>query len=368
MEFNRPIWTEIDLAKLRKNYKLIKQIVKQRLIIAVVKADAYGHGAIEVSRVLEQINAYALAVASMEEALTLRENSIKLPILVLGYVDPKTMEIASEFNISLTMFDKSFIKRLKEFRGNKKVKIHIDVDTGMGRLGMLPHEILSVAREVAMLDNVSIEGIYTHFSSADFDKEYTSLQLKTFYNVIQELRKEHLCPEVIHASNSSAVLNEPKSYFNAVRPGILLYGLSPTGLNCQNFEPILSFKSRVISARKIEKGSSIGYGRTFVTKKDSLLATIPVGYADGLPRNLSNKGEVLIKGLRAPIVGNISMDMTAIDVTGFPYIHPGNEVVIIGSQGNETITASDIASKTGTINYEIVTRIGKRVKRIFKNA
>lgn len=367
MEFNRPIWTEVDLAKLKKNYELIKQIVKQRHIIAVVKADAYGHGAVEVSKALEQSNAYALAVASMEEALTLRENSIKLPILVLGYVDPRTMGIASKFNISLTMFDKSFIKRLRGFKGNEKVKIHIDVDTGMGRLGIPPHEILSVARELATLDNISIEGIYTHFSSADSDKEYTSFQLKTFNKVIQELKKENLCPEVIHASNSSAVLNEPKSYFNAVRPGILLYGLSPTNLNYQGFEPILSFKSRVISARKVKDGSNIGYGRTFVTTRDSLLATIPVGYADGLPRNLSNKGEVLIKGLRAPIVGTISMDMTVIDVTGFPYIHPGNEVVIMGSQGNETITASDIASKTETINYEIVTRIGKRVKRIFKN-
>ncbi|MGC8757264.1 MAG: alanine racemase [Caldisericaceae bacterium] len=367
MEFNRPIWIEIDLAKLKENFELIRKIVNNRRIIAVVKADAYGHGACEVSKILEKSGAYALAVASMEEALILRENAINIPILVLGYVDPKTMEIAAELDISLTMFDKSFVKRLKEFRGKKKVKIHLDVDTGMGRLGMFPLEILPVAREISSLPNVSVKGIYTHFSSADSDKEYTAKQLNIFNNVIKQLKEEKLCPEIIHTSNSGAVLNEPESYFNTVRPGILLYGLTPDASN-SNFQPILSFKSRVISARNVRKGSSIGYGRTFTTRKDSLLATIPIGYADGLPRSLSNKGEVLIKGRRAPIVGTISMDLTVIDVTGFPYIHPGNEVVIIGSQGSETITATDIANQTGTINYEIVTRIGKRVKRIFKNA
>jgi alanine racemase len=368
MEFNRPIWTEIDLTKLKKNYKRIEEIVKGRRIICVVKADAYGHGAVEVSKALEESGAFALAVASMEEAMILRDNAINSSILVLGYVDPKTLGIASDLNISITMFDKSFLKRLKEYHGSKPIKIHIDVDTGMGRLGLFPEEVLDTVREITNLNNIYLEGIYTHFSSADSDKKYTADQLRIFNRIIEDLKDENLCPPITHASNSSAVLNETKSYFNAVRPGILLYGLSPLNKDIESIEPILSFKSRVISARNVKEGSNIGYGRTFITKKPSLLATIPVGYADGVPRSLSNKGEVIIKGMRAPIVGTISMDLTIIDVTGFPYIHPGNEVVLIGQQGNEKITASDIASKTGTINYEIVTRIGKRVKRIFKNS
>ncbi len=368
MEFNRPIWTEIDLTKLKRNYEKIREIVGRRNIICVVKADAYGHGVVEVSKALEKEGTYAFAVASMEEAINLRENGIKAKILVLGYIDPKTLNIAPNLNISVSMFDKSFIKRLKEYTGERPVKIHIDVDTGMGRLGILPGEVVYAVDAIKKIRNVEFEGIYTHFSSADSDSEYTKKQLLIFNKVLSKLKDERCLPPIIHSSNSSAILNAPNSFFNAVRPGLLLYGISPLKASVEGFEPVLSFKTRIIFSRKIPEKASIGYEKTFTTTKPSLLATIPVGYADGLPRSLSNVGEVLVKGMRAKIVGNISMDLSVLDVTGFPFIHPGNEVVIIGKQGNDEITASEIAEKVGTIDYEIVTRIGKRVKRIFKNS
>ncbi len=367
MEFNRPVWAEIALSKLRKNFKEIQKLTRNRKIIGVVKADAYGHGALQIAKTLEEEGIYSIATASMEEALTLRESGIKIPILTLGYVDPKTLNIAAKSNIQVTMFDKNFIKRLKEYKHKEILKIHLDVDTGMGRLGVLPQEVPQIVEEISRIKNIKLDGIYTHFSSADSDINYTKEQLSTFKSILNLLKRKDLLPPIVHAANSAAILNLKEIYFNTVRPGIILYGLSPSNDTLEGFEPILSYKARTIFTRKVPKGKSISYGRTFTTERDSLLATIPVGYADGLPRALSNKGEVLIKGQRARIVGTITMDLTIIDVTNFPYIHPGNEVVIIGKQGNEEITASEIAKKIDTINYEIVTRIGKRVKRIYKD-
>lgn len=364
MEFNRPIWVEVDLKNLRENFKSIKKIVQKRKIICVVKADAYGHGAVEISKTLQEEGAFAFAVASMEEALVLRENGIRAPILTLGYVDPRTLDIAAKSRISVTLFDKNFIKRLKEYRGNELLNIHIDVDTGMGRLGIFPDEVLSVVEDMEKIKNIRFEGIYTHFSSADIDADYTKKQLNDFNNVIKKLKEKNVNPPIIHAANSPALINFKESYFNAVRPGLILYG----AYSIQNiFKPVLSFKSRIIFARRVPEGKSISYGRSYTTTGEELLATIPVGYADGLPRALSNKGQVLVKGRRAKIVGNITMDLTIINVTNFPYIHPGNEVVIIGKQGEEEITAEEIAKLSDTISYEILTRIGKRVKRIYKD-
>ena len=367
MEFNRPIWVEVDAAKLRNNLNHVKKIVGNKKIIGVVKADAYGHGAKEVAKILEQEGIYAVAVASLEEALNLRESKIKIPVLTLGYIYPKTLDIAAKNNISVTMFDKNFIKRLKEYKGKEILNIHINVDTGMGRLGLFPSEVGKSVEEIKKLKNINIEGIYTHFATADSDLTYAKGQLNLFKNVLESLKKERLLPSLIHAANSAGILNMKEAFFNAVRPGILLYGLSPFNDREIEFEPVMSFKARIIFSRNVPKGKGISYGKIFITKKESLLATIPVGYADGLSKNLSNKGEVLVKGKRAKIVGNITMDLTVIDVTDFPYIHPGNEVVIIGKQGEEEITASEIAKKADTINYEIVTRIGKRVKRMYKN-
>ena len=363
--FARPTWVEINLSKLKRNFYRVKKIVGKRKIIAVVKADAYGHGSVEVSKTLEKAGAYALCTASLEEAIKLRESGIKIPILVLGYVNPSALPVAAKLNIPVTLFDKHFLKRLREYKGEYPLKIHINVDTGMGRIGVTPSEISEIINTLNTLPFIIFEGIYTHLSTADTDLSYANKQLSIFENILDQLKEKNLLPPLIHTANSAAILNLKRSYFNAVRPGILLYGLSPLNKAIDNFEPIMNFKTRTIYSKLVPKGKSISYGRTFITKKETLIATLPVGYADGYPRALSNKGEVLIKKRRAKIIGNITMDQTMIDVTGFPYIHPGNEVVLIGKQGNETITASEIAKKITTINYEIVSRIGKRVPRIF---
>lgn len=365
MEFNRPIWVEVNLCNLRHNFNEIKGIVKKKKIICVVKADAYGHGAIEVSKTLQEEGAYGFAVASMEEAMNLRESGISLPILVLGYVDPRTLNIASKLNISVTLFDRNFIKRLKEYTGREILNVHINVDTGMGRLGIFPEQTKEVIQALRSFSNIKFEGIYTHFSSADSNREYTIEQLNRFNKVINDLKRYNAIPEIIHAANSAAIINYRNSYFNAVRPGIMLYGVEVK--NSFDLRPVMSFKSRIIFSRKVSAGNKISYGGTYITKGEETLATIPVGYADGLPRDISNKEQVLVKGKRATIVGNVTMDLSVINVTGFPYIHPGNEVVIIGEQGSEFIGVEEIASLANTISYEILTRIGKRVKRIYKD-
>ncbi len=365
MDFIRPVWVEINLKNLKENFLNLRNIVNNRKIIGVVKADAYGHGAVEVSKVLEKSGAYALATASLEEALVLRENGIKIPILVLGYVYPEALETAASKNIFITLFDKHFVKRLKEYKGNNVLNIHINVDTGMGRIGIMPDELFDTVSEILNLKNIRLHGIYTHLSTADSDRSYAEFQLKLFNKLLRELYEHNIRPDIVHCANSAAILNISESYFDAVRPGIILYGLSPFGYPIDIFKPVMSFKARIVYVRKIPKGKSISYGRTFVSDREMLIAAIPVGYADGLPRMLSNRGEVLVKGRRAKILGRITMDQTVIDVTGFPYIHPGNEVVIMGKQGTEEIRAIDIADQVNTINYEIVSRIGKRVKRIF---
>jgi len=369
MNLIRPTWVEVNLDNVIYNFLKIKEFVKNKKIIGVVKADAYGHGAIEVSKILERYGAYTLATASLEEALNLREAGISLPILVLGYVDPAALDIASRQNIAVTLFDKNFLKRLKIYNSRAKsiLNVHINVDTGMGRIGIAPEELLPVVKSIKDLSNVHFQGLYTHFATADNDLQFAEEQLKVFNELIKNLLLSEIKPELIHCANSAAILTiGEKSYFNAVRPGILLYGLSPTSVENFPLKPVLSFKTRIIYVKKIGPGKSISYGRTFIAKKEMLVATIPVGYADGFSRRLSNVGEVLVKGRRAKIVGNVTMDQTVIDVTGFPYIHPGNEVVLIGRQGDEEITATELADKVGTINYEIVSRIGKRVKRIFE--
>ncbi len=365
MEFIRPVWAEINLNNLKYNFLKLKSITGHTKIIGVVKADAYGHNAVKVSLLLEELGVYALATASLEEALSLRNNGITVPILVLGYVNPEAFSVAAENNILITLFDKNFIKRLLGYRGNKTLNVHINVDTGMGRIGIMPNELLDTIAKIRNITNVHLHGIYTHFSTADSGLSFANAQLKIFKELLKELYSVGIKVDIVHSANSAAILNLKESYFDAVRPGIILYGLSPFDYPIETFKPVMSFKSRIVYVKKIPKGKSISYGRTFISKKDMTVATIPVGYADGLPRALSNNGEVLVKGHRAKIIGRVTMDQTVIDVTGFPYIHPGNEVVIIGKQGGEEIKAIEIAKKIDTINYEIVSRIGKRVKRIF---
>ncbi len=366
MEIIRPTWVEINLRSLKNNLDKIKKISDNRKVIGVVKADAYGHGAVEVSRILEKNGIDFLAVASFEEAMYLRENGItNTPLLVLGYVNPSALKYAASQNIHVTLFNVRFLEKLRDYDGDIPVNIHVNVDTGMGRIGVFPEEVITVAKALFKMKNVKFFGIYTHFSTADSDSEYLYVQLKRFKKILSDLRIEGLSPKLVHSANSAAILGFKETLFDAVRPGIILYGLSPLQKKETNFEPVLSFKTRVVYVKNIPPGTSISYGRRFVSQRKMTVATIPVGYADGLPRALSNIGEVLIKGKRVKILGNVTMDQTVIDVSEIGNVHSGNEVVLIGKQGNEEISATEIAEKIGTINYEIVSRIGKRVERIY---
>jgi len=368
IEMNRPTWVEVDLGKIKNNFLKIKEKTSSN-VICVVKADAYGLGAARIAKALEDAGAHAFAVASMEEALFLREVQISKPILVLGYVDTRNLHLASLNEIRITLFDKDFIKRLKEYESELPLRIHVKVDTGMHRLGISVSEIPYVFDELSKMKNIYVEGIYTHFASADSDIEFTNLQIKRFNDVLDYLKEKQALPPIIHAANSAAILNFRSAYYNTVRPGILLYGISPNPQKItiiNDFQEAISIKTRIVKVTEYEKGEKISYGGTYITEKKSLIATVPIGYADCIPRNLSNRGYVLVKGLKAPIVGTVTMDMMMIDVTGFPYIHPGNEVIIVGTQGENKITMEEFATLSNTIPYEILTRLNKRIRRVYK--
>lgn len=367
IEMNRPTWVEIDLNKIENNFNEIKKITSNRKVICVVKADAYGLGAHEIANKLSESSAYAFAVASMEEALDLRSSGITKPILVLGYVDTRNLTLASSNGIRITLFDKDFIKRLKEYKDEHVLSIHVKVDTGMHRLGISPEEVEEVFNELLSLKNVIIEGIYTHFSSADVDREYTEHQIRKFDDVLLKLKAKNIHVPVVHAANSATILNFRNAYYDAVRPGILLYGFSPNAsIKLDSiYQPAVSLKTRIIKVTNLKKGERISYGGTYETDSDKTIATLPIGYADGVPRLLSNVGYVLVKGRKARIVGTITMDMMMIDVTNFPYIHPGNEVVIFGSQNGENISLEEFSSMAKTIPYEILTRLNKRIRRVY---
>ena len=370
VEMNRPTWVEVDLSRIKKNFEQIGKKISGRDIICVVKADGYGLGAAEISKTLVESGASFFAVASMEEALALRDAKIDKPILVLGYVDTRNLSLASKNSIRITLFDKDFVKRLEEYTDEAPLYIHIKVDTGMHRLGLSPEEVAPTVDAIKKMKNVVIEGIYTHFASADSDKAYTLYQIKVFNEVLDDLKKINALPKMIHASNSAAVLNYEEAYYSSVRPGILLYGISPNSQITLDsaFEPAVSLKTRIIKVTHLSKGSRISYGGTYELSRDSLIATIPIGYADGVPRNLSNKGYVLVKGKRAPIIGTITMDMMMVDVTGFPYIHPGNEVVLVGTQGEEKIKIEEFSALANTIPYEILVRLNKRIRRVYNKS
>lgn len=365
----RLVWAEMSLANLAYNFSSIKKLVRPKVkIMGVVKANAYGHGSIPIAKHLEKLGANFLGVACMYEAQELRQAGVKLPILILGYTDPKSVKEAFGLNITLNVMDELVLKELDKQARKKavKAKIHLKIDTGMHRLGLLPEEALKFISVLESYQNIELEGIFTHFASADEkDLSFTKEQLKTFQNFINKLPSR---PSLIHAANSAATLRFPSSYFSMVRTGKILYGPLPAG----SFEipfiskPILSLKTQVVQIRFISKGETVGYGRTFKAKKDTLVAAIPVGYADGFRRAPKNFGYVLIGGQKAPLLGRVSMDQSSINITNIPEVKVGDEVVIIGKQGKEEITVEEVAKRLGTINYEVVTALSNRVTRIYK--
>lgn len=369
---NRGIVAEINLKAISNNLSIIKSLSSNRTVIAVVKADAYGHGAVEVSRSLVSHGIGLLAVAFTGEAKELREAGINAPILVL--FDPDIEDIFN-YNITPVITSKKTavaISREAE-KTAKKINVHIKVDTGMGRLGITGDAAKEIL-EIASLKGINIEGIMSHFSEADLaDPSFVMLQIDRFSAIQNELYKNGLKVKLFHIANSAAVLTIPESHFDAVRPGLMLYGYSPlkksdvndSKLLTPNSEliPAMSVKARIITIRKLPPGTPISYGRTYFTKRDSLIGVISVGYADGFSTSFSNNAEVLVKGNRVPIVGRVCMDLTMIDLTDLEDVTEDDEVVIMGRQGNESIYAPELARRADTIPYEILTSLGNKAKK-----
>ncbi|MCF8053736.1 MAG: alanine racemase [Deltaproteobacteria bacterium] len=363
-------WTEVNLGAFRHNFHQIKKLINGRAnILQVVKADAYGHGAVEIASNALSCGATMLGVANADEGAQLRIGGISAPIVILSPSDEGEIpEIQLHSLIpSVSLF--SFAQELSR-RGKKSQSIlplHIEVDTGMGRGGIMCQEGLKVIKKIAALPNVFIEGIFTHLAVSETPDACNEEQFRLFNELVYALEKEGIIIPLKHIANSGAILNFPNFSLNLVRPGLMSYGVYPDeSLKGKvKLQPVLSFKTLIILLKAFPAGSSIGYGRTFITKKKTTIATIPVGYADGLPRLLSNCGEVLVQGRRCPLVGRISMDMCTIDVSRLPQCAVGDEVVLLGSQGRASIDAEEIARHARTIGYEILCSLGKRAPRIF---
>ncbi len=370
----RPVWAEIDLNCIKHNITSIFKLVDKTTteVIGVVKADAYGHGAVPVSRVLLENGVSSLAVATISEAITLRSADITCPILMLGLTPSIYLEELLRYNLTPIMASSTEALQLSDLAvtANKEVEILIAVETGMGRIGLMPTaESLKEIKAILELPNIRIKGIFSHFATADeSDKAYSYGQLKIFENFYEDLEKAGVPISFKTHANSAALLELPGAHFDAVRPGIILYGCYPSNKvnkNLINLKPSMSLKANILFIKKVPAGYSISYGRKFITERESFIATLPIGYADGYPRSLSGNGRVIVKGEYAPIVGNICMDQCMIDVTDIPNVQLYDEVVLIGTQGNKKILADEIAEKTSTINYEIVCRIGQRVPRVY---
>ncbi len=365
-------WVEVDLEHFRHNWKELRRLVGSSVkIMQVVKADAYGHGAIEISNTALACGAACLGVANADEGVQLRVSGIQAPIVILS---PSTLSEINEilkYDLTPSISDPAFAAHLQGILGKRDITlpVHIEVDTGMGRGGMIHLEALKAIRQIAAHPNLRIEGLFTHFSSSEAtDDDYNALQHKLFDNIIKSLKETGIRIPLYHMSNSGGVLNFPKSHLDMVRPGIMTYGIFPgSPVAGVHLEPIMTFKTSIVLIKEFPKGYAIGYNRTFVTSRPTRIATIPVGYGDGYGVILSNQGEALIRSVRAPIVGRVSMDMCTLDVTHIPHCAIGDEVVLLGRQGEEQIAAGEIAAKAHTHSYEIVCTLGKRAPRVFKD-
>lgn len=377
MDFLRRTWAEINLDAISLNFKTLRQnINKGTKIMCIVKADGYGHGAEHVSTQLQQAGTDWFGVSNIEEALQLRKNSIEKPILILGYTPPEFAKLLRDYNLTQTVFSLEYAKQLSQSaqKNEVSVDIHIKLDTGMGRIGIPVNnniiETINTILSICSMKGITAKGIYTHFARADEgknDNQTTKNQFSLFTNTLEALQKAGVHFELRHCCNSAATLNYPEMHLDMVRPGIILYGLYPSSLNCQsiNLAPAMELKSVISMLKDIEPDCSIGYGHRFTARRKTKVATLPIGYADGYSRAMSSRASMLINGKKTPVIGTVSMDQCMIDVTDIDNIAPGMTVTVIGKDANEQITVDDISNIAGTINYETVCLIGKRVPRIY---
>lgn len=365
------VYAAIDLDAMRSNVTQIIEKMSPAKVLAVIKADAYGHGALRTVNELSELGVYAFGVATAEEALTLRREGVTQPILILGYVFEDSFDELIINNIDMTLFDIETAELLQKHaeKLRRTVLVHIKVDTGMGRLGLQPCETsVELIKKIDSFKYIQIDGMFTHFACAD-TKNKTSVnhQIEIFTEFVNAVKAQNIEIPLVHCYNSASIVDFNKPLFDMVRCGIIAYGLKPsdeTSTTSLNLKPVMSIKSRVSFVKKVGAGFSVSYGSTFVTDKETEIATVPVGYADGYPRGLSNKGRVIVNGHYAPIIGRVCMDQFMIDVTGLN-VKRGDIVILMGSDGENTVSAEEIGDISGRFNYELICDINKRVPRVY---
>lgn len=375
---------EIDLKAIASNVKELRRITHPKArLMAVVKANGYGHGAKEVAQCALQNGAAVLGVARIDEGIGIRQAGIQAPILIFGYTHPKRAADLLEYELTQTVYTFASAQAFSQTAASqrKKIKVHLKVDTGMGRLGLLPQnfksdnsaaihaDAIKETLAIAALKGLELEGIFTHFATADSaNKSYAEKQIQLFMNYLDQLNQAGLNPPVRHAANSAALIDLPQSHLDMVRSGIAIYGLYPSNevkKKKVNLKPAMALKTSIIHLKRVPAGFYVSYGITHKTRKPTTIATVAVGYADGLNRLLSSRGQMLVRGRRVPIIGRICMDLTLLDVGGIEKVQIGDEVVIFGQQGGETLTVDEMALSLNTINYEIVSTIPARVPRVY---
>ncbi len=370
----RPTRAEVNLAHLRHNLRIMQRAARGAAVWAVLKADGYGHGAKAVARTLERAGANGICVALLEEGIELRQAGIQVPILIMGGHYGRAWGELLRHDLTPVVHDPSQLEALADevkFAGAEPLNVHLKIDTGMARLGIPPSEVSAVAKAFHRFPEVKLQGLMTHFACADSsDPESTEQQLDLFDQVTLALRQEGIVPTLRHAANSAAILKTPRACLDVVRPGIALFGVQPIQGFCPELRPVMRVRSEIVALRDLPAGAPVGYGATFVTARPTRIATVPVGYADGFSRALSNRGALLVRGKRAPVVGAVSMDMTMLDVTDIEGVRMADECVVLGAQkgtsGQDEITAEEMASTLGTIPWEVLTDISRRVPRFYR--
>lgn len=379
MNMVKRTWAEISLNAIEHNYNVIRnKVADDTKVCCVIKADGYGHGAVELSQVYEKLGADFFAVSNIDEGIEIRKSGSKLPIVILGYTPVSEAENLAEYDISQAVFSLEYAKELSEkcVEEDCICKMHIKVDSGMSRIGFmcqeLPRDEYSIEEicEACCLPNLEVEGLFTHFCVSDEDaegREFTNKQYENFIHVRDSLKKRGVDISVVHCSNSGAIEDYPETCCDMVRAGIILYGLAPSSKLADRLDlvPAMTLKTVVAFVKEVQKGATISYGRTFTADRKMKIATVPIGYADGFIRQNAKDGYMMVNGKKAKIVGRICMDQTMLDVTDIEDVKTGDEVVVFGTGENGEPTADSLAENTGTINYETVCLVGKRVPRIY---
>jgi len=361
----RPTVAYIDAAALRGNYARLRERLPGGVsVLAVVKADGYGHGATLVTPILADAGVDVFGVATVGEGVELREAGIRQPILVLAGAMGESVETALAYRLSIAVIDEHLARDLAAHVKTGRIPVHLKLDSGMTRLGVTPDVLPAFLDAFAGLPQLELEGVFSHFGDADsVASPYADQQQRVFSNQVATIQARGLRPSWIHLANSAATLTRPDSHWNLVRPGIVLYGVAPGCVTDFAVEPVMHLRTRIWQLKSVPAECPVSYGQTYVTKRPSRIAILPIGYADGYDFSLSNRGEVLVRGRRAPIIGRVCMDLTVVDVTDLPGVEVGDEVVLWGKQGDAMLSVNEVAAWVNTIPYEILTRLGKRVPR-----